>query len=459
MKIKGIKVWLEPDLRMPVFLCLRCQSVEVPIRDVLLEGIHPESALGMSGDWCQAAEMLTQTLNQERYRFAPLSVHRLNFDVAPSKDGFHHDRRTGLERTLEAVSNSVYFTDQADYSLILNTSIERLRNHWNEDSAWNLLRSGGGRFSEMRTFLKEKHPDLKVSSYEELNGLRMSSLVSVEDFLPQERSVVGEALACQNFRHTAVLDELTDSQHRMRFLKRIEWFGLVFNPGRLPGNGHVKYACELRGEQVHFTPELKHETPQRLFAKAIAQKYRTAGGDYCFSMPVDRVQEILDQEAVSLQFNNVRYLQRPAGLAVTGRLRKEQIPKFGISWRKLETLEQFRDALRTHGEKISGTKEQLLKRTAGLVAARYAAVAPELSEWFADNPFVRVPQEQNFAEPFPLLEDDPLKNLLLSLFLMRHLRGNIVVDVNHENQSVQPEDMAEALLCGKVKLSGCFLRV
>ena len=34
-----------------------------------------------------------------------------------------------------------------------------------------------------------------------------------------------------------------------------------------------------------------------------------------------------------------------------------------------------------------------------------------------------------------------------------------VVDVSHENQSVQPEDMAEALLNGKASLTGCFLKV
>jgi len=45
------------------------------------------------------------------------------------------------------------------------------------------------------------------------------------------------------------------------------------------------------------------------------------------------------------------------------------------------------------------------------------------------------------------------------MFLLRHLRGNTVVDAGHENQSVQPEDMAEALLTGKAKLSGCFLKV
>lgn len=458
MKIQGIKLWLEPDHLIPAFLRLRAQTVIVPIADVLLKGIHPESAIGLGGDWCQAGELLAQTLNRERFRFDPLSVHRLNADITPLKDGFHHDRRTGLQREIESVCGSVYFAEDADYSLILEQAIKRLRDHWRNDVAWNLLRSNGGRFSEMRTFLKKKHPDLAIRSYDDMNALFLSELLSVDDFLDQEKSLISEALACQNFRRASAISEITDDQGRLRFTNRIEWFELLFNPGRLPSTGLVKYACEVRGETVHFTPELGFETVQRRFAKQFAQKNRTAGGDYCFAMPVSELQGLLDRDEVSVKFSNVRYLQRLKCLHTTARLRQEKIPRFGISWRKMGTLEQFRDALRVHGAKISGTKSQLIKRTARLAAERYEAVASELSGWFAENAFVRIPKDTSFPEPFPLLTDDPLKDLLLSMFLMRHLRGNTVVDVNHENQSVKPEDMAEALLNGKAKLSGCFIK-
>jgi len=458
MKLQGIKLWLEPDHLIPVFLRLRTRAVDVPIVDVLLKGIHPESAIVIGGDWCQAGELLAQKLNQERFRFDPLSVHRLNSDIVPLKNGFHHDRRTGLQRGIESVCSSVYFAERADYSLILERAIEHLKTNWNDEAAWNLLRASGCRFSEMRAFLKKKHPKLKVSGYDDLNDLFLRDLLSVEDFIGQEQSLIGEALACMNFRRASVIDEVTDDQGRVRFTDRIKWFELLINPKCLSNSGRVKYACEMRGNAVHFAPELGFETSQRQFAKQFAQKYRTAGGDYCFAMPVSELQGLLDCEEVSLKFSNVRYLQRQECLRTTARLRKEKIPRFGISWRRMETLEQFRNALRTHGAKISGTKSQLLKRTAQLAAERYEAVTEELSDWFAENPFVRVPKEQNFAEPFPVLMDDPLKDLLLSMFLMRHLRGNTVVDVNHENQSVKPEDMAEALLNGKVKLSGCFIK-
>lgn len=459
MKILGLKVWLEPDFRIPAFLRLRCEGIEVPIKDVLLEGIHPESAMGMGGDWCQAAELFAQKLNDTICRFESLSVHRLDMDVQMVRGGALHDRRTALERTLEFVERDVYFADDVSYDQIVKQAKTFLRNHWSREHAWNLMVGSRSGFAELRAFLKRKHPRLKIVSYDDMKELNLAELLSVDDFLAEEQSLVREGLACHNLRKPVALHDLVDGRHRLRFLKRIEWFEMVVNPSSAYGNGHVKYTCSLKGNEVHFEPKLSHAVEQRGFAKKFARKYRATGGDYCFAMPVSQVQEILDREPVSLRFPNVRYLQRLKGLQASARLRKEQIPKFAVSWRKMETLDQFRDALRAHGWKISGKKSVLVKRTAQLAAERYAELAPVLCEWFSDRRFVRVPKDQTFAEPFPLLEEDPLKNLLLSMFLLRHLRGNTVVDVDHENKSVQPEDMAEALLNGKAKLSGCFLKV
>lgn len=415
--------------------------------------------MGLSGDWCQAAELITRKLNGACFRYDALTAQRLNVEILPVRDGFHHDRRTALERTLEQVEHGVYFADEVTYDRIVKRATKYLRTHWSYDHVWGLLNSSRSGFSELRVFLKQKHPTLKIASYDDMKDLDLAGLLSVDDFMVEEQSLVLEGLSCRNFRKPSVLQGITDENHRLRFLDQIKWFEMTINPGRTHDSGHVKYSCGLHGNEVRFEPELSHIVGQREFAKNIARQYRESGGDYCFAMSVDRVQEILDSEQVSLRFSNVRYLQRVNSLHGTARLRKEQIPRFGISWRKMETLDQFRDALRAHGWKISGKKSALIKRTAQLAAERYAEIAPILSEWFSDQRFVRVPKEQTFAEPFPLLEDESLKNLLLSMFLLRHLRGNTVVDVSHENQSVQPEDMAEALLNGKASLTGCFLEV
>ena len=460
MKIQGLKVWLEPDPRIPALLVLRYEAVEVPIKDVLLKGIHPESAMGISGDWCQAAELLANRLNDPAVRYDELTIHRLNSEIAPVRtNGQHYDRRSALKRTLELVSLNVCFADDMSFDRIVGLAREHLRKHWNDDYAWKMLNCGRSGFRELRAFLKQKHPRLKIASYEDMQCLSLSNLLSIDDFKSEEQSLVRIGLARHNLRKTSALWGLTDEDHRMRFIPRIEWLELIINPSRSVGSGHVKYACGLKDGAVHFSPELTDDTLQRDFAKKFAKRHRGTGGDYCFSVPVSKVQEILDRENVSVRFANVRYLQGVTVTSAAARLRREQITRYGIAWRKMETGDEFRAALRSHGWKVSGSKGALIKRTAQLAAACYAEVAPLLGEWFATHRYVRVPTEQRLPAPFPLLEDEPLKNLLLSMFLLRHLRGNTVVDVDHENQSVLPEDMAEALLNGKVSLSGCFLEL
>jgi len=247
MKIHGLKIWLEPDHRIPVFFRLRYERIEVPIKDVLLEGIHPESTMGPNGDWCQAAELFAQKINGASCRYEPLSVHRLNSDILPVRNGAMHDRRTALGRTLEFVERNVYFADGVSYDQIVKQAGKYLRQHWCRDPVWNLMVGSRSGFSELRAFLKQKHPQLKIGSYDDMKELDLAELLSVDDFFAEEQSIVQDGLMCHNFRKPVALHGLTDDQHRLRFLKRIEWFEIVINPSSAYGHGHVKYTCGLKG--------------------------------------------------------------------------------------------------------------------------------------------------------------------------------------------------------------------
>jgi hypothetical protein len=431
--------------------------VEVPLADVLQKGIHPVSAMGLTGDWCQAAELLAQRLNRGDRRFAALSPQRLNPDIMTVRDGGLYDKRPALERTLEQVERNVYFTGTVNYDQAVKQAKIRLRNHWTQEKAWALLNDGRNGFGELRAFLKAKHPQLKLGSYDDMRELDLTALLSVDDFMSEEQALINAGLDCRNFRKPEAVADLADGEGRLRFLERIEWFELSINPDMSNGGRHVKYACELKGDRVRFTPELSNVVQQRRLAKAIARQYRAEGGDYCFSMPVDRVQEILDREQVAVRFSNVRYLESIRPLRTAAALRKEEIQAYGIRWRGMKTGDEFRDALRAHGKKVAGKKSDLLRRTAELVDERYEAAKAELDAWFGLHRFMRVPKGQMFPATFPVLEDEPLKELVLMVYLMRRLRGNTVVDTGHENTSVRPVDMAEAILNGKTALTGSFL--
>ena len=48
---------------------------------------------------------------------------------------------------------------------------------------------------------------------------------------------------------------------------------------------------------------------------------------------------------------------------------------------------------------------------------------------------------------------------LLTMYCVRHMRGNVVLEAAHENTSVNLPDLAEAILAGRVRLNGCFVAV
>jgi hypothetical protein len=45
------------------------------------------------------------------------------------------------------------------------------------------------------------------------------------------------------------------------------------------------------------------------------------------------------------------------------------------------------------------------------------------------------------------------------MYCVRHMRGNVLLEAQHENTAVGLLDLAEAILMGRVRLSGCFVPV
>ena len=83
-----------------------------------------------------------------------------------------------------------------------------------------------------------------------------------------------------------------------------------------------------------------------------------------------------------------------------------------------------------------------------------------MDAFFSENRFVRINATPPRSERLPLLEDEPLlRNLLLTMYAMKHLRGNAILDVAHDNNTYTEEQLAHALLTGKVGFSGAFLCV
>jgi hypothetical protein len=54
--------------------------------------------------------------------------------------------------------------------------------------------------------------------------------------------------------------------------------------------------------------------------------------------------------------------------------------------------------------------------------------------------------------------DTPLKGTVISMFVMKHLRADRILDPTYENTSYSAEDLARALLNRQVALQGTFVK-
>jgi hypothetical protein len=48
---------------------------------------------------------------------------------------------------------------------------------------------------------------------------------------------------------------------------------------------------------------------------------------------------------------------------------------------------------------------------------------------------------------------------ILAMYIIKHLRGNAILDARHENDTYDLEDLARALLQGEVNVTGNFVAV
>ena len=120
----------------------------------------------------------------------------------------------------------------------------------------------------------------------------------------------------------------------------------------------------------------------------------------------------------------------------------------------------LKDVLREYGVSMTGNKAKLLQKLAALAARQYSERRSKMDAFFSEHRFVRINATPPRSERLPLLEDEPLlRNLLLTMYAMKHLRGNAILDVAHDNNTYTEEQLAHALLLGKVGFSGAFLRV
>jgi len=465
MKIMTYRLELRPDTEIPQFKRLWWEKVEVPLEEVFHQGIHPHSVVVRSQgrDHTGAATVILERLNAEDAYIADLKAHSLGCEISCNNGGYYGYGSTvdDLERLFQQVSQSVYFVDGLTYEQLVEAAVARLRRIWDHKTARDLVHALGRDFGGIRDFLKRKKADIRLVGYHSLDDYDLSRILMVDDFLTEDMLLVNYGIESHNFRRVTVLDQFTDRAGRIKLTPSIKH--CVVDWDFKPGNWepYVTYRCSIDGSCVEWRPELKPDDKQRQKAAEIAAEVGHGQAKYVFSTSVNEMSEALQQKRFRLRFPDLTYKEKRGEPAASAKVEPASLVCFGESSRLRARLsnEKLKDVLRAFDKKLIGKKEDLVCRIAETMAEQYNAHERELNRYFGRHRFVRLSAQPKQVQSFPVLEKQRLRAPVIIMYCLRHLRGNVILEAGHANDSVGVVDLAQAWLERKVSLNGSFVPV
>jgi len=459
--LKTFRFWLEPDRQFPMFKRLAFERVEVSIRDVLMGGVHPWTTNNDGTDVHPSLiDAFLLRLNDETAKAAELDSFGYCHDVS-AQQGYYYDKKTRFERTLEYIHEHVRFVESLSYLQLLDIAKRRLRESWNHRTARTLAERAYPVFQELRAFLKAEDKRIKLSGYSDIDQYDLGQVLSLEDFKGRDSLLIGEAIPSLNFRSASLLGSVTDKEGRLRLVPGIRRATLTMIP-QSSDYVHLVWHVERDGETCRFRPEIGSSEAKRHKAREFAEQWREDEGRLCFSASMERLSEMVEQRVVVPSFPTLNYTYDSPGPTAAAQVAENRIPAFfiGAFYDRKSNGDTLKEILREYGVSMTGNKAQLLQKLAKLAAKQYGERRPEMDAFFSQHRFVRVSATPPKSERLPLLEDAPLlRNLLLTMYAMKHLRGNAILEPTHNNDTYTIQQLAHALLVGKVGFSGAFLRV
>ena len=457
--MRTFRLWLEQDKEIPQFKRLAYERVDVSIADVLLKGIHP---------WTETDE--NRSLNQRFMAILNDDVSKLPELVEFSYCGdlsctvrSYNNKMPAFQENLERIKNSIYFVGELDYVELLAIAKRREKEKWNHSFARNMLGSALGTFNSMRSFLKQKDKSLKLSGYYDLEKYDLGQVLSLEDFEGYDSVIISHGMPFTNFRSENFIGNVTDPRGLLRMTDKIRYFNVVVNRyGGGEANGTVIYNCRLEGEQVRMLPDLKGSFHTRKIAQIVASERAMDDGRYCFTTDISTLADLIEGRDVGIRFPKLNYGGESSGGVSTAMVPTSKVDRFSIGAfaKANDSGGYIKSILRNHGVSMTGNKENLVGKLAKLSARLYREHEAEMNAYFRANRFVRIENGRNSGgSRFPVLGEVDVRNMLLSMYAVKHMRGNTVLEVSHENDTFELEDMAKALIRGDVSVNGVFLRI
>jgi len=455
--MKTFKFWFEPA-DIPDFKKLCWKIIDVPLVDVLKNGIHPWQGKEQHRS---LREKFVQILNNEEFKPAGLVEFKHCGDISANAHRYYHSDSSPFEEILERITGNVYFVDNLSYLELLEIAKRELKRKWSHQIASSLLRHACDSFDSIRTFLKKKDKSLRLSGYTDIDDYNLGKILSLDDFSAEDSIIISEAIGAYSFRSTEFLKAVTDNDCRLRLEENISHFQMTVYDDSEIGFSSVLYNCTRNGEKIRFLPEIGTEKKLRDFAKHIAGKWGLDTGRYCFDADINQVEAMFESK-YSISFPSLDYLGKSDEKSSFVKVYPSKIDGYSIG--RMVSLktgnETIKEILKNHGMSMTGRKEELFDKLAALSAEVYKEHVSKLDEYFSTRKFIKVDSlSDKTCKEFPLLNDLDIRNMILSMYIIKHLRGNVILEASHNNDTFDLLSLAQALIKEEVDLMGYFLRV
>jgi hypothetical protein len=458
--MQTFKLWLEEDPEIPLFKMLSYEKTDVEIRKVIENGIHPWEDRHANRT---VPDKIVGLLNSEQSKIKELAT--LNY-CEDMSNGPHEYYNTGLEKVecvLKRIRDNIRFVDNLSFLELLNLAKQQLREKWNHEVAKRLVHRACGDFNIIRSFIKSKDKKVKLASYRDIDAYDLGQVLTLDDFENNDRLLISEGLPVVNFRSTRFLQEITDSRGLLKLTDQIRHFELhpedtysMYNHNGLRYNGYYKPA------KIRLIPYLTTDPVIRGKALAVAERWRQNKGTYCFTVDMLRLTEMINTNQFRILFPRLDYMRKTESAKSAAKIQKTQIQKYGIGRYPTYrcTGDTIKGILRNHNVSMTGTKDKLIEKLGRLAANLYRKHETEIHQYFRSRQFIKVKNGYGQeCQQFPILQELDLTNLILTMYAIRHLRGNTILDRNYENDTFDLAQLSASLLNEEIKLDCGFLQI
>ncbi len=109
---------------------------------------------------------------------------------------------------------------------------------------------------------------------------------------------------------------------------------------------------------------------------------------------------------------------------------------------------------------MTGRKAKLLEKICDLLTELYQKRKLECDTYFSEQRFIRVSGAFNsHCTQFDVGNHSLLDNTLLAMYILKHLRGNTILETSHENDTFDLSSLATSLLNSEISVNSNFLKV